>query len=67
MKYDGTDRSVTQHESFPSRGTWIEIQEVIFMGERKRSFPSRGTWIEIIPCGADLVGAQVVPLAGNVD
>ena len=55
-------------ESFPARGTWIEISVPSALPpEGAASFPARGTWIEISDTGDIIHIHDVVPREGNVD
>ncbi|CAB1255825.1 protein of unknown function [Ruminococcaceae bacterium BL-6] len=47
LKYGTGEFEVHINMSFPSRGTWIEMQITVSAGRPLASFPSRGTWIEI--------------------
>ena len=53
--------------SLPSRGAWIETQELTFDDYTETSLPSRGAWIET-PIGAKrCFYLFVAPFAGGVD
>ena len=51
----------------PSRGAWIEIEELPDDGGLVGSPPSRGAWIEISYSASNLSITIVAPLAGGVD
>ena len=51
----------------PSRGAWIEIENVYNGMGQLVSPPSRGAWIEISALGTTLDRIKVAPLAGGVD
>ena len=53
--------------SFPTLGTWIEIQICGYLHKLIQSFPTLGTWIEIRVERAIRHAFAVVPYIGNVD
>ena len=54
-------------ESFPARGTWIEIRAGSDGAADAESFPARGTWIEMPSDAPAALASSVVPRKGNVD
>ena len=55
------------HGSLPTRGAWIEIENVHGSGIKSRSLPTRGAWIEIVESPDFAAGKYVAPHTGSVD
>ena len=58
---------MTDKESRPTRGAWIEIRPAELPWMCWKSRPTRGAWIEITPMIGQRPIAAVAPHKGRVD
>ena len=49
MKYDGNNGVHSIRQSHPTRGAWIEINQIVSKLDTSPSHPKRGAWVVISP------------------